>query len=95
MKKSKIYKLKIKLLACYRILFGHEHWFIVSLDTKNLKKLVSEDDEIEANILYHKLVKYNVNMLCKKIVENIDEIDWILEKAKFEAEAEEYKNNNK
>jgi hypothetical protein len=91
MKKSRINKLKTKLRACFQILFGHRHWFMVSLDTENLKKLISEDD-FRATVLYHGLVKYNVDTICKKNVDGIDEIDWILEKAKFEAEAEYHKN---
>lgn len=52
--KKKLLFLKIKLQACLRILFGHEHWFMISMDS-----------DFEAKMLYHKLVKYNIKKICK------------------------------
>lgn len=90
--KKKLLFLKIKLQACFRILFGHEHWFMISMDSENLRNLISEND-FEAKMLYHKLVRYNIKKICKNIVCDMDEVDWILEKAKFEAESEEFNQN--
>lgn len=84
---------KKRLKVAFNILFVYRHWFLVSLDSNNLRKLISEDD-FEAKLLYHGLVNYNIKMICKNVVCDMDDIDWILEKAKFEADAEIHKQEN-
>lgn len=87
--KIKLFHFKIKMQACFRIIFGHKHWFLISLDSENLMKLIAEDD-FEAKLLYHGMVRYNVKRVCKNVVCDMDDVDWILEKAQFEADADEY-----
>ena len=95
MKKLKVnfFHFKIKLIACFRIFFVHKHWFLICLDSENLLKLISEDDEYEVEVLYHGLVKYNVKKICKNAVSDMTDVDWILEKAQFEAEADLYNSS--
>lgn len=94
MKKIKVnfFHFKIKLIACFRILFYHKHWFLISLDSDNLLKLIAED-EYELELLQHGLLKYNVKKICKSVVSDMTDVDWILEKAQFEAGADEFIKN--
>lgn len=53
-----------------------------------IKHLKGED--VTMDFSYHKLQEYNFYDLIKKIADSKDDVDMMLGKAAFEAEAEEY-----
>ena len=93
MRKLKIWwKLfKIRLHVAFTIILNkksRQHWFIVYFDEKTLEKIIlEEDNNLQLNLHYHMLHKYLVLSTCKKIVSTISDVDWICNKAEFEAEA--------
>ena len=82
-----------RLDAAFTILFGNKknHWFIIRMDRDNLKELIKKDTFKEVQIVRYGLKFYNVKKLCKALIEDMDSNDWIIEKAIFEAEAEQEK----
>lgn len=78
----------------YLITNKKKHWVFFSLEEEELIKLIQEKNNVKIDSVYHGLVKYNILVMNKMIVENIDEVDWILLKASFEAEAELYMQKN-
>jgi hypothetical protein len=66
----------------------------MSIDKKNLIKLIKEEN-IEVNIKHHGLVEYNIQMMCKFIADRKDDIDYVLDKAAYEAAAIERARNIK
>jgi len=83
------------LISCYRILFGkHKHLVILWLSKEDLYNLI-EEKPFNIDITYHGLQPYNYKSLIKNIAESYDEIELICDKAKYEADAINYKNNKK
>jgi hypothetical protein len=86
--KVSLKKLYVRVRTAIWILFHPEaHWFLISINEDNLINLIQEKEIEEVDLMYHGLVGYNINMLCKNISERKDEIDYMLDKAAFEAEA--------
>ncbi len=79
-------KLILRLKAIYRILTNN-HWIVFVINKDNLIKMLTEK-EYEVNILFHGLQPYGVWKIVKDISLEKDDNDMILDKAKFEAEAE-------
>jgi hypothetical protein len=87
-------KLKYRLIACYRILFcKYKHWAILWLSEEDLSNLI-EEKPFNVDITYHGLQPYNYKSLIKNIADSYDEIELICDKAKYEADAINYKNKN-
>ncbi len=80
-------KLYIRLRVCYRILFRkYNHWALLNVKEEDfIKLLTGQEFTIDADI--HGLHKYNLLKLIKQAAESYDEIDMLLEKTAFEAEA--------
>jgi hypothetical protein len=91
----RIHKIKVSLnkffirvrTAIWVLFHPQAHWFLISINKENLINLIQEKDIKELDLMYHGLVGYNINMICKNISERKDEIDYMLDKASFEAEA--------
>lgn len=83
-------KLRVKIKAIITILTS-KHWFIVKQDTYNLTLLL-KDKDFDIDLLYYGLQPYGVWKIIKSMSYMKDDNDMILDKAKFEAEAELYKN---
>lgn len=87
----KMMKLKLRLLACYRILFKrYNHWVILNVDEENLVKLL-KDETFDTDILYHGVQPYVAYRMIKMVGNSQDDIDMALSKAEFEANASIYK----
>jgi hypothetical protein len=86
--KVKLNKLKVRLETAWFILRGGSpHWFLVHLDTQNLENhLTGKQTKLGLN--YHGLVEFNVLTLCRHIANSRDDVDYMLDKATYEAEAE-------
>jgi len=82
--------LLFRLSAAFTILFAikNKHWFIIRMDNDNLKELIQNDNFKEIQIMRYQMKFYNVKQLCKCLIEDMDSVDWIIEKAIFEAESE-------
>jgi hypothetical protein len=88
--KTRIYlnKLWIRISTAWWIITNPKaHWFLTSIDEKNLTELIANNSLDEVNLKYHGLVRYNIFMICKKVYKSKDEVDYILDKAQFEADA--------
>jgi len=84
-----------RLEAAWTILFSPKlHWILLSLDNEQFIKLFKQEG-IELNFRYHRLQEYNFYDIVKRLAEQKDDIDMMLGKAEFEAEAEEYSKRNK
>lgn len=84
---------KIKII--WRILTNqYPHFVLLSVDKKNLVNLI-EDKEVDVNIGYVGLRPYLFFKLIQESGKIKSEIDMILDKAQFEADAIEYANKNK
>lgn len=88
--KNKFKKFKIKLKIIKNILFNWDHFFIMNLDERNLKKMLREQD-FDMDSSYHGLQYYNVLYIIKQIASTIDDDDLVLKKAEFQAKAHEIK----
>lgn len=92
--KVAIKKFWIRLHTAWWILFHPKsHWVLMHLDEKNLIKLIKEES-LEVNLKYHGLVEYNIRMMCKFVANTRDDIDYILDKASYEAAAFEKSNKD-
>lgn len=92
---SYLFKLKTKLRACYRILFGkYNHWVIFNLPKKDLNNLLS-GDSYSLDITYHGIRPYIYKKIVKDYADNIDSIEFLCDKAQFEADSIDYENNKK
>lgn len=84
-------KFKIRLHAAYRILFRkYNHWVILNVSDENLIKLL-KDEDFDTDMLYHGVQPYVFYRIIKMVSNSKDDIDMVLDKAKFEADATEYK----
>ena len=87
-KKSFFKKLWIRLSIGIKIIFNvYPHWAMFSITEENLVRLIKEEGEVDIQMHYHGLVKYNVYAISKLVAESRDEIDVLLDKAHYEAEA--------
>jgi hypothetical protein len=85
-------KLKVRIIAAYRILFRkYNHWVILDVNDENLVKLL-KNESFDADILYHGVQPYIYYKMIKMVGNSKDDIDMLLDKAKFEADASELKN---
>lgn len=95
MKHVKSGKWITRLKTCYYILSGkYKHWVILNLTRKDLISLIKEE-EYEMDIMYSGLQPYNYHQMVKGLANTRDEIDEILDKATYEANAQTYKINKK
>lgn len=88
--KIRLYKFFIRLKTCYKILFVYKHWFLTILTREQLVLLL-KGDNFEIKMMKHGLHEYNIICIAKSIAETKDDIDMMLEKAKFQAESELFK----
>jgi hypothetical protein len=88
-------KFWIRILTCYRILFlRYKHWVLIDIDLYNLVELLREKD-FEVNSIHHGTQPYINSKMIKRLADTKDDIEMMLEKAEFEAKAEEYCNHKK
>ena len=91
--KNKLNLLWIRISIAYKILFKPKtHWFFLSMTTEQLTKMLGGDG-LEAELMTHRMLKYNVDCVVDIIHSQKDDVDRILDKARFEAEATLYKKN--
>jgi hypothetical protein len=84
------FKLRIRLAVAYKILFRkYDHWAILNVDQENFVKMVKEEP-FNVDISYHGVQPYGVHQIVRAVAKSKDEIDIILDKAQFEADAIEY-----
>ena len=84
----------IRLKTVFQILTGrNKHWFLVELTTEQLKQSLL-NEEFEISIVTHKLQHFNVLTAMNGVINNLHSEDMLLEKLKFETEAELYKTKN-
>lgn len=85
--KNKLKKIKIKLSVVWNIIFKWDHFFILNLDERNLKKMLREQD-FDMDSMYHGLQHYNVMYIMNQIGNSIDQDEMVLQKARFQAKAQ-------
>jgi hypothetical protein len=88
--KTKIFlnKLWVRIYTAWWVITHPKaHWVLINITKDNLINLIQEKPLEELDLTYHGLVNYNIYMICKNIHESRDEIDYILDKAQFEANA--------
>jgi len=93
--KAKYMLLLYRIRAAWKILFSPNlHWILISVSREEFIKHL-KGEEVTMDFSYHKLQEYNFYDLIKKIGDQKDDVDMMLGKAAFEAEAEEYSKRNK
>jgi len=94
--KTKLNQLCYRLKVAWKIIVNPNlHWVFISLTNEEFLNYLKNDD-IDISFSYHKLQEYNAWDIIKKVAECKDDVDMILGKAQFQAEAEEhYKSKNK
>lgn len=84
-------KFFMRLSVAYRILFRRDkHWVYIHLDRENFKKLVKEEKDFSLEIDFHGMQKYNLLFMIKSISDEIGFTDMVEEKARFEANVDEW-----
>ena len=84
------YKFSIKVKIAYRILTQkYTNWAIISIDKKDLGPLL-EDKSYGIYITTHGLHEYAFYKLIKSVSAQKDNVDMLLDRAKFQAESELY-----
>jgi len=93
--KAKYMLILYRIRAAWKILVNPNlHWILISVSREEfIKHLKGEDATVDFS--YHKLQEYNFYDLVKRLADEKDDVDMMLGKAAFEAEAEEYANRNK
>ena len=82
-------KFKIRLRACFRIMFRkYDHWVILNVSRNDLELLV-RDKNFDVEVLYHGIQPYILYKIIQEVENGTDGIDMILEKAEFEHKADE------
>lgn len=89
-------KLKIRLKVCWYIISGkYTHWFIINLDRKNLINLLKNED-VDCDGFFHGIQPHIFNRIIKIISHSKNDAQMLLDKIKFETEAEfRWRNKNK
>lgn len=96
-KKFKIRMHTIKLILSRK----NDHWVLFYFDEEALTNLLSEGllskevGDIDIKFNCHGMQKFVVHLLIRKLAQSQDDIEFMLDKATFEAEAEEYFKNKK
>lgn len=84
-------KFRVRIKTCFDILFGkHQSWVLIKLEKKKDLVDLLEGKDIHVETTFEGLQKYNMLTLIKRIGDSLDMDELILEKAKFEGEAEIY-----
>jgi len=87
-------KLKIKIRTCWNILIGkYKHYLLINIDDENYIKLI-KGKSFEVDGFYCGLQPYTYFKIIKCVAETKDEIEYMLDKAQFEADIEYSKNKN-
>ena len=84
-------KIKTRLKACWNILFNYNHFVIINVDKENILRLIT-DKQFEIKGSYLGFQPYVYNKLIKSLAADKDDIDMVLDKAQFEADAQQFKN---
>lgn len=85
----RIYQFFIRLNVCYKLLFRkYKHWVVFNLDDENLAKLLKEEEDFDVDATYCYLQPYIISQMVKHMAMNKSDVDLVLDKATFEAEAE-------
>jgi len=79
--------IKRRIETAFNILFHHQHIIYIGLTSDTYRKHLSDED-IDINVVHIGLQKYGVYDLLSSTVKAIDDVEIILEKAKFEGEVE-------
>lgn len=86
--KIKIKLFLVRLSTAWMILTKpHLHWIVFHFTTAELIEQL-KGELFEYKLIIHKLQEYNAKAIIKSISGKIDDIELMLEKAQFEAEAE-------
>ncbi len=84
-------KLRTRLKTCYRILFcKYNHWVLFDLSDDDLTNLLS-NKPYDLDIMYHGIQPYIYKKIAKDFADSIDSIEFLCDKAKFEADSIDYK----
>lgn len=89
-----MHKLKTKIKIIWNILFRYEHFVLLHVDRKNLENLI-QDKDVDVQMMYVGLRPYLFFKLIKETGAMKSDIDMVLDKAQFEADAILHSQNNK
>ncbi len=88
-------KFKIKLTVIWKIITNqYKHFAVLNLTQEQLINLFSDED-FEVEVMYHGLQPYVVQRMINQCSTVKDNIDMMLDKAQFEAEAELHRQQKK
>lgn len=88
--KTSIKLFVVRLKTAYEILFHPDkHWALIKLTPSEFVKSIGSGD-YEVEIMMHRMVKYNVMKIMKDTANSRDDVDFLLDRANYEADAIEY-----
>jgi hypothetical protein len=88
-----LYRLKI---ACTILFTPKGRWVFLRIDEEGFNSLlVGDGRDVDVKISFHRMQEYNMWHLIRSAGATKDEVDMMLEKAKFEAQAQEYSEKKK
>lgn len=91
LKKNTMKKLLVKLEVIWKIITNqYKHFVVLNLSEEDLVNLFSDKD-FEVEVMYHGLKPYVVQRMINQCSTVKDDIDMMLDKAQFEAEAQLHK----
>jgi hypothetical protein len=77
----------LRLKICWNVLFGkYKHYLLINIDKPNLIKLL-EDEPFQIDGFHCGLQPYTYFKIIKSLAATKDDIDMVLDKAQFEADA--------
>jgi hypothetical protein len=78
--------LKLRLKICWNLLFGkYKHFLFINIDKPNLVKLL-EEEPFEIDGFHCGLQSYTYFKIIKSLAASKDDIEFLLDKAQFEAD---------
>jgi hypothetical protein len=88
-------KLVVKLNILWNIITNkYKHFVVLDISEEQMINLFSDED-FEVEVMYHGLQPYVVQRMINQCSTVKDDIDMMLDKAQFEAEAELHNRKNK
>lgn len=87
-----LYKFPRRVRAAWSILFSkkEESWVLIRIPTIKDLSGILYDSNFELDLKYEGLRPYVIDLLIKRMEGNIDETEFILKKAEFEARSEHF-----
>jgi hypothetical protein len=87
---KKMIKFWVRLGVALRILFNRDkHWMYIYMNKEEFIELLKEEP-VKFSVLYHGMQKYNLLLFLSKVSDRVEFVELVEEKARFEAEMDEW-----